>query len=118
MPDFTSGPWTWMDIGDSSGGVCRADEVHICTDRAVFLAHDGSFNDEDLVLAFNGNVLPKPADARLIEAAPELYSALRECLEPLLAHNFGPHNMSAPSWEWYKRARAALDKADGGEGRG
>ena len=63
-----------------------------------------------------GKDVPKPDDARLIAAAPELYERLNDFLINIERVACGGENAVKFRVEWIEDAKAALAKARGEEG--
>jgi len=101
MNKFTPGPWVHSTAGYGRGDIFIVDEC--------FVAKDG----DDVALCENiidpNTGDPSEANARLIEAAPDLLEALEETFtmigERLLKDTFG--------YEWYEKASAAISRARG-----
>ena len=108
----TPGPWIWFDMKSGSAG--ERDPKGI-----PYLARTGTaemlllLGEEDLqVLAVDvarSSGFPKPADAYLISAAPDLLEACKIALEEL-------DNFSVYDVESYAAIKAAVDKAQGIKG--
>jgi hypothetical protein len=96
---FTPGPWHHIGEDDDDFVVYAGDEY--VTNVGCHSIAPVAFPDENGVVAFD--VLTQ-ANARLITAAPDLYEALKDCVEALSYTEAGPR---------IDAARAALAKVRG-----
>lgn len=104
------GPW-WLDerydgVGVSwTGGhaICAQDDTGTI-DPPSFVAHTTRGWDDGGI----GN-------ARLIAAAPQLYAALRACLEAVNQTHDEIATLPDENWIWWDKAHEALRKAESGK---
>lgn len=114
---YTRGPWVWGDMKDSSAGEREPESIpylakHLVADDLTLYGH-GEALCGPTVLSIDIRhkaAFPKPEDARLILAAPDLLEALKEALYRMAfdADVLGRNNTREISL-----ARAAIEKAEG-----
>jgi hypothetical protein len=109
----TPGPWQWQDAYsfrehkehqeqglDADCENIREGRIRLMAGDFVVLDEWGAYED--------GGVSVQMADARLIEAAPDLLAALGDLLSVIETDDLLPESVS-----YMKQARAAIKKAEG-----
>lgn len=109
-PEWTPGPWHWNEdrMRDGWTGLFGADETPVIypqrendgDDGAAWFAKEEDAGEEGL----------SDADRSLIEAAPELYAALRESSKQLRAAGYG--GMAAVAESALAKARGESKQED------
>jgi len=94
MANFTSGPWMIRAEDDS----CPHDEGGICIDKG----------EQNLVTVWGEDDETK-ATAHLVEAAPELYEAVKALYKDSIGRR---RDATDVNWEVEKQVQAAIAKAE------